>query len=86
MYGGSADAMVRSFDRRIESLFLFVDERCKKETMTILDYSLKDNVNTYVMQEDGTYVKPEINNEKPFDAHKEFYKLSEDAIKDVTLF
>ncbi|UZR96236.1 polyphosphate kinase 1 [Chondrinema litorale] len=86
VYGGSADAMVRSFDRRIESLFLFVDEKCKKETMTILDYSLRDNVNTYIMQEDGTYIKPEINNEKPFDAHKEFYKLSEDAIKDVTLF
>ena len=86
VYGGSADAMVRSFDRRIESLFLFTDERCKKETMTILDYSLKDNVNTYIMQEDGTYIKPEINNEKPFDAHKEFYKLSEEVIKDVSLF
>ncbi|MEM1137738.1 MAG: polyphosphate kinase 1, partial [Bacteroidota bacterium] len=86
LYGGSADAMVRSFDRRIESLFLFVDEKCKKETMNILDYSLKDNVNSYIMQEDGSYIKPALNNQKPFDSHKEFYKLSEEVIKDVTLF
>ncbi len=86
LYGGSADAMVRSFDRRIESLFLVVDDHCKQEIITILDYNLRDNVNVYDMQEDGSYIKPEISNEKPFDSHKEFYKLSEDSLKNVSLF
>ncbi len=86
VYGGSADAMVRSFDRRIESLFLFVDEQCKQEAINILEYNLRDNVNSYEMQEDGSYAKPETNNEKPFDSHKEFFKVGEDTLKKVTLF
>ncbi|WP_081413734.1 polyphosphate kinase 1 [Eisenibacter elegans] len=56
VYGGSADAMVRSFDRRIESLFLITDESVLSQIITILDINLKDNVNGYVMQEDGSYV------------------------------
>lgn len=32
VYSGSADAMVRSFDRRIESLYLIVDDKLKKRS------------------------------------------------------
>ncbi|MCS6833328.1 MAG: polyphosphate kinase 1, partial [Flammeovirgaceae bacterium] len=57
VYGGSADAMVRSFDKRIESLFLITDEQCKQEAINILAYSLRDNVNAYKMNQDGTYTR-----------------------------
>ena len=55
VYGGSADVMVRSFDRRIESLFLLVSERVRQEAILMLDYNLRDNVNSYELREDGTY-------------------------------
>ena len=76
IYGGSADVMVRSFDRRIESLFLVVDPFLKKEITAILKYNLMDNVNAYIMNEDGTYnVKTSIG-DPPFNVFKEFYKMS----------
>jgi polyphosphate kinase len=56
VYIGSADAMVRSFDRRIESLFMLEQGILKKQAMNILRYNLKDNVNSYSMREDGSYV------------------------------
>jgi polyphosphate kinase len=59
IYGGSADVMVRSFDRRIESLFELVNTRAKNLAITILDWNLRDTKNSYEMQEDGTYWKIE---------------------------
>jgi polyphosphate kinase len=86
IYGGSADVMVRSFDRRIESLFRVVDPLLKKQIMTILSYNLKDDVNSYVMKEDGTYEVKKANNKKPFNIHKEFFKISLDEVEKVELF
>lgn len=86
VYIGSADAMVRSFDRRIESLFLLDEPILKKQAMNILRFNLKDNVNTYIMQEDGTYILKELNDETPFNIHKEFYTVSKEMVKDVQLF
>lgn len=86
IYGGSADVMVRSFDRRIESLFMVVDPFLKKQVMTILQYNLKDNVNAYVMKEDGTYeVKKVADGEKTFNQHKEFYKVKKEEVEKVEL-
>ena len=79
--GGSADMMVRSFDRRIEALFLIADEQLKKEAITILTYNLKDNQNTYVMREDGAYIKKREPGEV-FNLHQEFYKLSSQDLVD----
>ncbi len=76
IYGGSADIMVRSLERRLESLFLIVDETIKKQVITILKYNLKDNMNAYIMQEDGTYLIPPSENELPFNIHKEFYNIT----------
>jgi len=86
VYGGSADIMVRSFDRRVESLFLITDEMAKKETIAILINNLKDNVNTYILNEDGTYHKKELNEEKPFNIHKAFFDLKPNDLKDPKLF
>jgi len=85
VYIGSADAMVRSFDRRIESLFLLEQEMLKKQAMNILRYNLRDNVNSYTMQEDGSYRIKELNGEAPFNMHKEFYNVTREIIREVKL-
>ncbi len=86
VYIGSADAMVRSFDRRIESLFMLESDMLRKQAMNILRYNLKDNVNSYTMREDGKYVIKEMNGDLPFNIHKEFYHVSKEIIQDVKLF
>ena len=85
IYIGSADAMVRSFDRRIESLFLLEQDMLRKQAMNILRYNLKDNVNSYTMQEDGSYRIKELNGEPPFNMHKEFYNVTKEIIQEVKL-
>ncbi len=83
---GSADAMVRSFDRRIESLFSLEDDILKKQAMNILRYNLRDNVNAYVMKEDGSYTIKEVNGDPPFNIQKEFYTITREKVMDVKLF
>ena len=85
LYSGSADAMVRSFDRRLESLFLIKDEFLKQQAINILSYNLKDNVNAYEMNEDGTYQASDDGAE-PFNIHKEFFKVSSDIVRSAKLF
>jgi polyphosphate kinase len=86
VYIGSADAMVRSFDRRIESLFLLEEEILKRQAINNLRYNLKDNVNSYVMQEDGSYIIKELNGEPPFNIHKEFYHVTKEIVMEANLF
>ena len=81
IYGGSADMMVRSFDKRVESLFLIADKMLKKQIISMLEYNLKDNQNTYILQEDGHYIKRELQeNEAVFDIHKAFFDIKEEEI------
>jgi polyphosphate kinase len=86
VYIGSADAMVRSFDRRVESLVLLEEDILRKQAMNILKFNLKDNVNAYIMNEDGTYTPRACNGEPPFNIHKEFYHVSRETVADVRLF
>jgi polyphosphate kinase len=85
-YAGSADMMVRSFDKRLESLFRIQDPFLEKQLMNIISFNLKDNVNAYIMQEDGNYL-PKVPNEgeEEFNVHKEFFNLNADNIKQVKL-
>ncbi len=85
VYGGSADVMVRSFERRIESLFMIKDEKIRAQAITILKFNLRDNVNAYKMNEDGTYTIKVPIGEKTFNIHKEFYKLKKEDITDECL-
>jgi polyphosphate kinase len=85
-YAGSADMMVRSFDKRLESLFKIESPLLEKQLMNILSYNLKDNVNSYVMQEDGSYTaKRPAENEAEFNVHKEFFKLNAEEVAKVRL-
>lgn len=86
VYGGSADMMVRSFERRIESLFLIADPLLKQQTISILDYSLKDNVNSYVLLNDGTYINQATEGEEPFNVHEEFYNVTKEIVLKAKLF
>lgn len=89
LYGGSADIMVRSFDKRIESLFEVVDEEVKHQIIHILDYNLRDNVNAYELQEDGTYVRVLCSlgsDEQPFDIHQRFFEVREKTNEPIVLF
>ncbi len=83
---GSADMMVRSFDRRLESLFMINDPLLKQQAINILYYNLKDNVNTYLMKEDGSYELMQPGEKPPFNIHKEFYKVKREAVMNVKLF
>ena len=86
VYGGSADIMVRSFDRRLESLFLIVDEKIKRESINILVFSLKDNCNSYTMLENGDYIAKSPNGETVFNMHKEFFELTPAQVMEARLF
>lgn len=86
LYGGSADIMVRSFDRRIESLFMITDQKAKQEAINILVYNLNDNVNSYEMLEDGSYKKLDTVEELSFDIHKEFFDVTREIVESVRLF
>ncbi|WKN44763.1 polyphosphate kinase 1 [Tunicatimonas pelagia] len=86
VYSGSADVMVRSFDRRLESLFLAADPTVKKQAMNIISYNLRDNMNTYLMQEDGSYQLIKRGKSAPFDIHKEFFRVTLDELESVKLF
>ncbi|UJP64128.1 polyphosphate kinase 1 [Mongoliitalea daihaiensis] len=85
-YAGSADMMVRSFDKRLESLFRIQDPLLEKQLMNILAYNLRDNVNAYIMQEDATYIaKQPKEGEEVFNIHHEFFNLKLTDVKNVKL-
>jgi polyphosphate kinase len=87
VYGGSADAMVRSFDKRIESLFKLVDPRVRQQAIHILSFSLQDNVNAYEMQEDGSYIKCEVEEgAEALNIHKAFYDVKLEDVMQTKLF
>ncbi|MEA5402205.1 polyphosphate kinase 1 [Arcicella sp. DC2W] len=89
VYGGSADVMVRSFDRRIESLFEIYGTQVKQQAIHILDWNLKDNVNAYTMQEDGSFIRcasPAECGDDAFNIHKKFFEVNAAEVMEAKLF
>lgn len=85
-YSGSADMMVRSFDKRLESLFKVEAPLLEKQLMNILSYNLRDNSNSYTMQEDGTYLaKAPVAGEARFNIHQQFFKVEVNEVLKVKL-
>ena len=85
VYSGSADMMVRSFDRRLESLFVINDSLLKNQAINILKYNLQDNVNAYQLNEDGNYSKV-VKEKEPFNIHEAFYHIQKEELMEVRLF
>jgi polyphosphate kinase len=78
--------MVRSFDKRLESLFKIEAPLLERQLMNILAYNLKDNVNSYVMKEDGTYLaKHPKEGEPEFNVHQEFFDVEVEEVMNVKL-
>lgn len=73
VFGGSADMMVRSFEKRIESIFEFNNEDIKQQLINILQLNLLENTNAYELQENGNYVKIEPVG-KQINIHQYFFK------------
>ena len=87
VYGGSADVMVRSFDRRIESLFFLADPRVKQQAILILKYNLLDNINAYELKEDGDFKKCDVpDGSEPFNMHQRFFDVTEKEAMEARLF
>ncbi|HLL93985.1 MAG TPA: polyphosphate kinase 1 [Spirosoma sp.] len=87
VYGGSADVMVRSFDRRIESLFFLADPRVKQQAILILAYNLRDNVNAYELKEDGNFESCHVPaGSQPFNIHERFFDVTEKEVTGARLF
>ncbi|MBT2557507.1 polyphosphate kinase 1 [Hymenobacter sp. ISL-91] len=87
LYAGSADMMVRSFERRLEALFLLANPQIKREAINILYYNLLDNQNTYVMREDGAYVRRTPQEDEPIsNLHKEFYSRNFTIMPEEALY
>ncbi len=61
---GSADLMRRNLDRRVEAVTPIEDIDLKKDVEGILDINLKDNINTWEMKSDGTFIKRKALNKK----------------------
>ena len=57
IYISSADLMERSFDRRVELAIEVKDADSKNKIQEILKISLKDNIQSYILESDGTYIR-----------------------------
>lgn len=78
MYIGSADAMTRNMEKRVEIACPILDERIKQKINDMLEVQLNDNVKARVLQNDGNYVKRSGAEYTAVDAQK---YLMEEAIK-----
>jgi polyphosphate kinase len=65
---GSADLRVRNLDRRIEMMVPVEDPELKERLRTILEVNLEDDVNSWVLQPDGRWVR--IESTKGIDTHR----------------
>ena len=83
---GSADVMVRSFERRIESLFEFRDPLLRQQAICLLMYNLRDNVNAYLMNENGSYQSVESGDSEPFNVQEKFFDLQKEEVLSAKLF
>jgi polyphosphate kinase len=85
LFAGSADVMVRSFDRRIEALFLIVNPQIRREAINILMLNLQDNQNSYQMREDGAYIRQRpAPGESVVNVHRDFFRRDEAQLAAAT--
>ena len=52
----------------------------------MLGYNLRDNVNSYIMKEDGTYEVKKSNNKTSFNIHKEFVSVTLEKDQKYTFY
>ena len=71
VYLGSADLMERNLDRRVEVVFPLLDPSVRDDLWKeILPAYLRDTVNAYELQADGSWRQREPGRRKPFDVQR----------------
>jgi len=70
VYLSSADWMPRNLDRRVELLFPVEDAAGKKKLVETLDFYFRDNVKSWTLREDGSYVRSEAAGRRKFRAQE----------------
>jgi polyphosphate kinase len=65
---------------------MVVDPMVKKEVINMLLYNLKDDTNSYIMKEDGTYEEKKSASKSGFNVHKEFFNVTKEEILKAELF
>jgi polyphosphate kinase len=63
LYIGSADLMPRNLDTRVELLAPVLDEALRADLVDTLDRCFADNTNAWDLQEDGTWVRRQVDGE-----------------------
>lgn len=72
--------MPRNLVRRIELLTAIKDDAAREKIIQILKLQCADNVLSYELQNDGTYIKRKKDNDKSVNSHK----LLEDFVNRVS--
>ena len=92
VYCASADWMPRNLERRVEILYPIESQDAKAKVLHILDVLLADNVRASIMQDDGTYEKPDRRGKVSVCAHDVFKaeaaeaEDTDDTLKDERVF
>jgi polyphosphate kinase len=64
---GSADMMHRNLDRRVEALVLVTDPVGRAELDSVLTDSMSDDIDTFVLQGDGSWVRRKSTLDRPLE-------------------
>lgn len=84
IYCGSADWMPRNLERRVEILFPVDRPQLQEKLLHILQCQLKDNVKASVLQEDGTYIKPDRRGKSLYNSQDAFCREAIEEAKRMT--
>ncbi|MCI8443128.1 MAG: polyphosphate kinase 1 [Provencibacterium sp.] len=71
---GSGDLLGRNTRRRVEVFAEVRSEELQTEILKILHIIRHDNIKSWTMQPDGSYIKPERGDKKPADSQMELYR------------
>ena len=84
IYFSSADWMPRNLNRRVEAMFKVEEPIIKERVLNhIVPTILADNVNSYILQPDASYVRPEVApNEERVNSQERFIQYAETAYRE----
>ena len=80
LYLASADWMPRNLDRRVELMFPVEDPDCRRRVMEVLEVELNDTVRAHILNEDGTYHKPDLRGKVKVDSQEKLIELANAAV------
>ncbi len=73
IYIGSGDLLERNTRRRVEAFIRVRTEKTKADVLHVMEAFRRDNVKAWVMNPDGSYVKPERGDAKPIDSQMHLF-------------